>query len=124
VKSQILISLKSKKILDIRVDHGSTHDFKLFKDTYNSLGITQDTFIIGDSGYQGIEKIHFNSLTPCKKPYKCSNFNKTVSKLRISVEHVIRELKKFNVIGGRNRDRRKRFKLRIELLGGIYNWNR
>ncbi len=96
----------------------------MFKETYNSLGILEDTLIIGDSGYQGIERIHVNSLIPCKKPYKCSNYNKTISQLRISVEHVIRELKKFNVIGGKNRDRRNRFEMRIRLLSGIYNWGR
>ena len=96
----------------------------MFKDAYDSLGITEDIIIIGDSGYQGIEKIHVNSLIPCKKPYKCSNYNKSISKLRISVEHVIRELKKFSIIGGKNRDQRKRFKLRIELISGIYNWGR
>ena len=62
IKSQILISSKSKKRFDIRVDHGSIHDFKLFKETYNSLGILEDTLIIGDSGYQGIERINVNSL--------------------------------------------------------------
>lgn len=96
----------------------------MFKETYSSLGVTEDTLIIGDSGYQGIERIHVNSLIPFKKPCKCSNYNKSIAKLRISVEHVIRELKKFDIIGGKNRDRRKRFGLRIELLSGIYNWGR
>jgi hypothetical protein len=88
------------------------------------LGISKDIVIIGDSCYQGIERIHSNSLIPCKRPHECDNFNKTISQLRISIEHVIRELKKFEIIGGKNRDRRKRLKLRIELLSGIYNWGR
>ena len=108
----------------MRMSNGSKHDFKLFKEAYNSLGISKDILSIGDSGYQGIERIHSNSLIPFKKPCKCSNYNKSIAKLRISVEHVIRELKKFEIIGGKNRDRRKRFKLRIELLSGIYNWGR
>ncbi len=106
------------------MSNGSKHDFKLFKEAYNSLGISKDILSIGDSGYQEIERIHSNSLIPFKKPCKCSNYNKSITKLRISVEHVIRELKKFNVIEEKNRDRRKRFGLRIELLSGIYNWGR
>jgi hypothetical protein len=108
----------------MRMSNGSKHDFKLFKETYNSLGISKDIVIIGDSGYQGIERIHSNSLIPCKRPCKCSDYNKSIAKLRISVEHVIRELKKFEIIGGKNRDRRKRFELRVRLISGIYNWGR
>jgi hypothetical protein len=108
----------------MRMSNGSKHDFKLFKETYNSLGISKDIVIIGDSGYQGIERIHSNSLIPCKRPHECDNFNKTISQLRIPIEHVIRELKKFEIIGGKNRDRRKRFGLRVRLMSGIYNWGR
>jgi hypothetical protein len=42
----------------------------------------------------------------------------------ISIEHVIGELKKFDIIGEKNRDRRKRFGLRVRLMSGIYNWGR
>ncbi len=92
--------------------------------SYNSLGISKDIMIIGDSGYQGIERIHSNSLIPCKRPHECDNFNKTISQLRISIKHVIRELKKFDIIGEKNIDRRKRFGLRVRLMSGIYNWGR
>lgn len=44
------------------MSNGSKHDFKLFKETYNSLGISKNIMIIGDSGYQVIENIHINSL--------------------------------------------------------------
>ena len=51
----------------------------------------------------------------------CSNFNQTLSQLRISAEYVIRELKKFNIIGGNKRERCERFELRMKLLTGIDN---
>ena len=50
IKSQIIISFKTKKVLDVRMSNESKHDFKLFKETYNSLGISKDIMIIGDSG--------------------------------------------------------------------------
>ena len=59
-------------------------------------------FIIVDSGYKGMEKIYVNSLILYEKPSQSNHHNKPSSKLRISVEHVIRELKKFNVIEGQN----------------------
>ena len=50
IKSQIIISFKTKKVLDVRMSNESKHDFKLFKETYNSLGISKDIMIIGDCG--------------------------------------------------------------------------
>ena len=99
----------------MKVDHGSTHALKLFKNTYNSWRILEDNFIIGDIRYQVRDKIYVNYLIPYKKPYQYHNYNKFFSKLRISVAHAIRKLKKFNVIEGQNRDRRMRFEIRIIL---------
>lgn len=36
----------------------------------------------------------------------------------------IRELKKFDIIGEKNKNKRKRFELRMRLMSGIYNWGR
>ena len=42
-----------------------------------------------------------HSLVPYKKPYQYHNYNKSFSKLRISVEHVVRELNKLSIIRGK-----------------------
>jgi hypothetical protein len=49
---------------------------------------------------------------------------KTLSQIKISIKHVIRELKKFDIIGEKNKNKRKRFELRMRLMSGIYNWGR
>ena len=46
---------------------------------------------------------------------------KTLSQIKISIKHVIRELKKFDIIGEKNKNKRKRFELRMRLMSVIYN---
>lgn len=134
----MLIDLKSKRILRTNFCNGKKHDLKLFKETQISLPSTAK--LIGDSGYQGLDKIHTNSQTPHKKPLrkrktkdnpkpKATHLtpeqkqqNKELSSQRIRVEHVNREIKIFKITSERYRNRRKRFGLRVNLISGIYNF--
>ena len=86
------------------------------------------TKVLGDTGYQGIQKLHAASTIPRKKKKGSDlsrddkRFNHEHSSLRIAVEHVIGRLKRFRIIAERYRNRRKRFGLRFTLLAGIYNY--
>lgn len=88
-----------------------------------------DTIIYTDTGYQGIKKIHTNSIHPKKKSRKKprtkeeKSFNKTVSSKRILNEHIIGCIKRFRILSERYRNRRKRFGLRFNLIAAIYNKN-
>ena len=81
-----------------------------------------------DSGYQGIGKYHQNSELPYKHSKKIKltkeqkKHNHLVSSSRVQIEHIIRELKVFRILGERYRNRRKRFGLRVNLIAGIYNY--
>lgn len=89
--------------------------------------ISTNTTILADSGYQGIKAIHSNSQTPIKnsklhkltKEEKQQNHN--LSKQRISVENVIGDLKVFKILEGKYRNRRRKLKLRFNLICGIVN---
>ncbi|WP_342255197.1 transposase family protein [Spiroplasma endosymbiont of Zeiraphera isertana] len=81
-----------------------------------------------DSGYQGIQNIHkntflpfkkskYNQLTPIQKEY-----NKTLSKIRIKIEHVFAKLKRFKILSLKYRNKIRRFALRFNLIAGIYNF--
>ena len=89
--------------------------------------VHQNTQILADSGYQGIEKIHAKSLIPKKKPKgkkldkESKSFNKELSSKRIKIENVIGWIKKFKIIAEKYRNRRKRFGLRFNLISAIYN---
>jgi len=86
------------------------------------------TEILGDTGYQGIQKQHTNSTTPRKKKRGADlsrddkRFNHALSSKCIEVEHVIGWIKRFRIIADRYRNRRKRFGLRFKLIAGIYNY--
>ena len=113
------------KIIATAFATGSTHDFCLFKES--DLSIDEYIRCLGDSGYQGLMKIHANSKTPHKKSKhhpltaEQKQENRALASQRIYVEHVIGKLKVFRILSERYRNRRKRFSLRFNLIAAIYN---
>ncbi len=99
---------------------------------------------LADKGYQGIQKTHACSQTPKKrkvcgegllpqnflrqKPregklsYSDKKANKELAKKRVLIENVFAHLKKFRILAGKYRNRRKRFGLRFNLIASIYNY--
>jgi hypothetical protein len=83
---------------------------------------------LGDKGCQGIKKIHTNSRTPVKKIKNKKLisleklFNWQLAKDRIIIENIYRTLNIFRILSSRYRNRRKRFRLRFNLIAGIYNY--
>ena len=68
LKTQVIISKKSKKIICTNFSTGKKHDFRLFKES--KIWINSKIKIQVDKGYQGIIKIHKNSELPKKKSKK------------------------------------------------------
>ena len=105
---------------------GHEHDFTMFKESH--LPLSSETAVMADKGYQGIVKIHVNSLIPVKasKNHKLTKdekkYNSDIGKKRIVIEHVNRYLKRFRLLSSRYRNKQKRFKLRFSLIAGIYNF--
>lgn len=129
IKEQIAVDTKSQKIIATSQDCGKTHDFKIYKKSKNR--VHPDTKIQGDSGYQGIQKIHANSEVPKKRSKKSPLTredkvrNREISSERVIVENVFAFVKKFKILSQRYRNRRKRFGLRFNLVCAIFNyeWN-
>jgi hypothetical protein len=126
LKTQLIIDLKSKKIICLASGKGRVHDFKLFQNSGVRVGDLIK--IIADKGYQGIAKIHKLSETPIKrkKGKKLSKeekqYNRLLNRLRVVVEHVNRRLKIFRILSSTYRNRHRRFGLRANLIAGIYNY--
>lgn len=84
--------------------------------------------VVTDTGYQGILKLHTNSLHPKKRSKKQPLTkddkiqNRAISRERVINENVIGSLKRFSIISDRYRNRRKRFGLRFNLIAGIHNY--
>jgi hypothetical protein len=125
LKEQIVVDQNSKKIIATRQDKGRVHDFKIYKKSKQY--VHPDTKIQGDSGYQGIQKIHRNSEIPKKRSKKQplsredKDNNRRISSERIIVENVFAFIKKFKIISCKYRNRRKRFGLRFNLICAFYN---
>ena len=122
---------------------GSKHDFALFKQdnaafptdlphgvdaTQGSGGRTR-TIDIGNSAYSGMQKQYPDrdartsikrkpgrELTPEEKAY-----NRALSRIRILVEHAIRRIKIFRVMGDRYRNPRRKYNLINDIVCGLVN---
>lgn len=63
------------------------------------------------------KKSKYNPLISIQKEY-----NKTLSKIRIKIEHVFSKLKRFKILTLKYRNKIRRFALRFNLIAGIYNF--
>jgi IS5 family transposase len=121
-----VIDTNSKRVLSATTTNGRVHDFRIYKESRPLVKTTTD--VLGDTGYQGIQKIHPKSTIPHKKKRGVElskddkKFNHTLSSKRIEVEHVIGRIKRFRILADRYRNRRKRFGLRFKLIAGFYNY--
>jgi transposase len=119
---------KSGIIIATAFSEGKCADFALYK--RSRTGISLLLSLLGDSGYQGLDKYHKNSLTPKKKSKhhplteEDKARNKEISRQRIVCEHMIGRLKVFRILCERYRNRRKRFGLRFNLIAAICNLER
>lgn len=125
MKAQVVIDKKSKRILYVLVGKGREHDFKLFK--RSNIQFAELSEVLGDRGYQGLQHFHANSQIPQRKPPKkalskaAKKANRELASLRITVEHVIRDLKIFRILKETYRNKRRRFGLRLHLIAAICN---
>jgi hypothetical protein len=121
----VVIDKKGKKILYVLAGKGREHDFKLFK--RSNVQFYDLSEVLGDRGYQGLQHFHSNSRTPQRKPPKkplgreAKKVNRELASLRITVEHVIRDLKIFRILKETYRNKRRRFGLRLHLIAAICN---
>jgi hypothetical protein len=123
----VLVDKKSEQIICTAFANGKRHDFRLFKES--RIHVKAETEIDTDTGYQGLAKLHTNSVMPKKKTKKKplskkdKAFNRSVSSRRALNEHVIGCIKRFRIVSDKYRNRRKRFGLRFNLIAAIYNLN-
>ena len=128
IKTQILFCKSQGLIYGICLDKGHVHDFEIFKRS-EAANLPEGIKEIGDSGYQGLGKLHQNSETPIKKPrggdlskeQKASN--QRLSKKRICIEHVNSWVKRFRILKDRYRNLRCNFWKPMFLACVVFNWN-
>jgi hypothetical protein len=123
----LIVNRQTKKIICTAHAEGSTHDFKLYEESVGEA-VSKDIKVQGDSGYQGILKLHKNSETPKKKPKggeltaEEKAENRRISRERILIENINAKIKVFKIVSNKYRNRRKRYGLRMSLICGIINF--
>lgn len=112
--------------MDIYNDLGTVHDFRMFKESLG-LVLPENVLALVDSGYQGINEYLPNALIPFKATKKNpltveqKAFNKMLSKLRIAIEHINRELKIFRICKETYRGKGERGLIRVKIVASLYN---
>jgi len=122
----VIVDKGNKKIICTFFANGKRHDFRLFKES--KIKIHPQKYVLTDTGYQGLQKLHTKTNMPKKKSKnrpltkEMKNNNRLISRDRIVNENVIGMIKRFKIIADRYRNRRKRFGLRFNLIAGVYNY--
>jgi len=117
-----VVNKANRQIICLAFGNGRRHDFRLFKES--GVRVHPSTRIETDTGYQGIAKLHANSVLPKKRSKKHpltpedKRRNREICSERVLNEHVIGHLKRFKILSDRYRNRRKRF----SLIAGICNF--
>ncbi len=126
IKEQLIINGLTGEVICVHQAKGSVHDFELFKQS--EVRLNRFILVVGDKGYQGIDNLHDNSLTPYKKPKngvltaEQKAFNSRLSKFRIFIEHINRRIKRFRMFQGRYRNKQCKHHKRISLVCGLHNF--
>lgn len=128
VQNQITVNLNGEIIHKSSHAPGSHHDYKIYKSKHPAL--PEDVMVFYDLGYLGIEKDFENqiSILPYKKKsgkeltISQKEWNKLQSKIRIKVEHVIAQIKKFRINRDVFRNKLCRYDVISEIVCGIVNF--
>lgn len=125
-KIQVAIEKETRIVICLSFSNGKKHDLRLLKES--GVVFKSETMVIADSGYQGLQDIHLNTVLPKKKGKnkslsKADKKNNTkIASQRAANEHAIGHIKRFRITSERYRNRRKRFGLRFNLIAGICNY--
>jgi len=121
----LLVCFLTGLILSVRCARGTTHDFKILKQS--GLEINPDAQIKTDKGFIGIKELYPNSQVPHKSSKhhpltrEQKQFNRQLASQRIVIEHRNRECKIFRICKERYRGKHKNYEKTWKLVSAIVN---
>ena len=126
-KNLVLINDKKKILLITPTKHGRVHDKKMADKNMIASRLPEAVSLLVDSGFQGIQKQHHNTLMPKKKPRGDSlteaekAWNSLISSTRMKVEHAIGGIKRFNAISSIFRNKKGLDDQLVHICSGLWN---
>jgi len=104
-RKNIVITDENKRVIYLSpTKSGKTHDKKVIDKTNFLFHVPPDVTIWQDTGFQGTQKIHKNTMMPKKNTKKIKlsekekEENRIISGIRIVVENAIGGVKRFNIL--------------------------
>lgn len=121
LKNQIITDKKGKIRAVTKSVPGKKHDKKLFDETRPILPEKSD--LTGDLGYHGTSGITLPNKKPKGKELTKDEkqFNKGLSKRRITVEHSFGKMKIYQILSQRFRNPRNKHSLIFKNIAGLHN---
>lgn len=121
LKNQIITDKKGKIRAVTKSVPGKKHDKKLFDETRPIL--PKKSNLIGDLGYYGADRISLPNKKPKGKELtkEEKQFNKELSKQRITVEHSFGKMKIYQILSQRFRNQRNKHSLIFKNIAGLHN---
>jgi transposase len=121
LKTQIITDKKGKIRAVTKSVPGKKHDKKLFDETKPIL--PEKSNLTGDLGYYGANGITLPNKKPkgTKLSKEEKQFNKELSKQRITVEHSFGKMKIYQILSQRFRNPRNKHSLIFKNIAGLHN---
>jgi transposase len=124
LKTEIRTTLKGRIIHVSKSRPGSVHDYNVHKQE-PPLHPKSRAFV--DSGYQGLDKLHAETELPYKKTKtkkldrEQKEYNRALSRIRVTIENILGDIKTFRILADRYRNKRKRYNVKFKIIAGIVN---
>ena len=126
-KNLVLVNGQRKILLLTPTKHGKIHDKKMSDKNMLASHIPEEVSLLVDTGFQGIQKIHNNTLMPKKKPrggfltQAEKEMNRLISSTRIVVEHAIGGMKRFGAASNLFRNKKGIDDSFMNVCAGLWN---
>jgi len=121
IKNQVIVDKRGKIRTVTKSNPGKKHDKKLFDETKPIL--PKDSDLTGDLGYYGAKGITLPNKKPKGKELtkEEKQFNKELSRRRITVEHSFGKMKIYQILSQRFRNPLSKHSLIFKNIAGLHN---
>lgn len=130
VRKNLIVVDAQKRILILTPSkHGKVHDKRLADKVLLARGIPTSVSVLADTGFQGFQHLHTNTLIPKKKPRGGTltddekAMNRLISSVRIGVEHAIGGMKRFRSVSEIYRNKNGFDDQLVNAAAGLWNFH-